>query len=99
MEATLYDNSGWSTSGKDNEELDLSSYDVLHLNLRPPPTGTLGSHFYLLEGKLEKPRLWSSEHVRHLNIHKSKQFILMQNMTIYDLSFYYSIIVFPLQSI
>ncbi|XP_074592645.1 uncharacterized protein LOC141848510 [Curcuma longa] len=62
MEATLYDNSGWSTTGKDNEKLDLSSYDVLHLNLRPPPTGTLGSHFYLLEGKLDKPRLWSSEH-------------------------------------
>ncbi|WOK99094.1 hypothetical protein Cni_G07806 [Canna indica] len=62
MEATLYDSSGWSASGTNDEKVDISSYDVLHLNLRPSPTGSLVPHFYTLEGKLERPKLWSSEH-------------------------------------
>ncbi|CAL9782470.1 unnamed protein product [Musa acuminata subsp. burmannicoides] len=61
MEATLYDNTGWYACGNNEGKVNLSSYDALHLNLRSPSIGIDGFHCYIFEGKLERPKLWSSE--------------------------------------
>jgi len=64
IEAALYDNCGLS----DSLDADLSSANVV--NLKPKPKATrrhcLGFHGYVLGGKIENPKLWSSEHVRNL---------------------------------
>lgn len=62
IEATLYDNAGWCNSGDNSGKMDLTSYDVVHMKLKSQPPGSLGFHGYHLVGKLERPRLWSSEH-------------------------------------
>lgn len=67
MEATLYDNTGWYACGNNEGKVDLSSYDALHLNLRSPSIGIDGFHCYIFEGKLERPKLWSSENVRNFD--------------------------------
>lgn len=66
MEATLYDNAGWCNGGDNSRKMDLTSYDVVHMKLKSQHAGRVGFHGYHLEGKLERPRLWSSEHVRNL---------------------------------
>ncbi|XP_025816492.1 uncharacterized protein LOC112893400 isoform X2 [Panicum hallii] len=60
IEAALYDNSGLSNS----LDADLSSANVVNLKPKPKPTRSpcLGFHGYVLGGKIENPKLWSSEH-------------------------------------
>ncbi|KAJ6832631.1 uncharacterized protein M6B38_343210 [Iris pallida] len=42
--------------------MDLISCDVMHMELKPTPLGVYGFNGYHLKGKLDSPRLWSSEH-------------------------------------
>lgn len=64
IEATLYDNSGLS----EGSDADLSSANVVDLKPKPKPIPNpcLGFRGYVLAGKIENPKLWSSEHVRGL---------------------------------
>jgi len=64
IEATLFDNSGLSNS----IDADLSSANAVNLKPKPKPTrGPFpGFHGYVLGGKIENPKLWSSEHVRDI---------------------------------
>lgn len=64
IEAALYDNSRLSNS----LNADLSSANVINLKPKPKQTGSPchGFHGYILGGKIENPKLWSSEHVRNL---------------------------------
>lgn len=65
IEATLYDDS--RQSGGLNS--DMSSANVVNLKAKPNPKGgpCHGFHGYVLGGKMENPKLWSSEKVRDLN--------------------------------
>lgn len=60
IEATLIDNSGLSNS----IDADLSSANAVNLKPKPKRTRSpcLGFHGYVLGGKIENPKLWSSEH-------------------------------------
>nr|CAB3479457.1 unnamed protein product [Digitaria exilis] len=60
IEAALYDNSRLSNS----LDADLSSVNVINLKPKPKQTGSPchGFHGYILGGKIENPKLWSSEH-------------------------------------
>ncbi|KAG8053927.1 hypothetical protein GUJ93_ZPchr0001g29589 [Zizania palustris] len=60
IEATLYDNYG----PFDGLSSDLSAANVVNLKLKPAskPRHCLGFHGYVLGGKIENPKLWSSEH-------------------------------------
>ncbi|XP_062208106.1 uncharacterized protein LOC133909612 isoform X2 [Phragmites australis] len=60
IEATLYDNSGLS----EGSDADLSSANVVDLKPKPKPIPNpcLGFRGYVLAGKIENPKLWSSEH-------------------------------------
>lgn len=64
IEAALYDNSRLSNS----LDADLSSANMINLKPKPKPTRSpcRGFHGYVLAGKIENPKLWSSEHVRNL---------------------------------
>lgn len=62
MEAALYDNTWWYDCENNEGNIDLSSYGLVHMKLMPSPNGSLGFHGYHLEGKLDRPKLWSSEH-------------------------------------
>ncbi|XP_020264636.1 uncharacterized protein LOC109840411 isoform X1 [Asparagus officinalis] len=62
MEATLYDNAGWYSFGDNEGKMDMASYAVTHMKRSSPPAGRLGFHGYQFEGKLDNPKLWSSEH-------------------------------------
>lgn len=64
IEATLYDTTTWS-GYQDN--MDLESYSILHMEPKVLPSGYLGFHGYQLVGRLERPKLWSAEHVSSLN--------------------------------
>lgn len=61
LEAALYDNTGYS-SGDANGVFDRSSYEVIHMVLQSPAFDIHGFHGYLLTGKFNEPKLWSSEH-------------------------------------
>ncbi|XP_072993143.1 uncharacterized protein [Typha latifolia] len=61
IEASLYDNAGWYDAAT-NECKDMNSFKVVNMKLKSPPTGSLGFQGIQLEGKLERPKLWSSEH-------------------------------------
>ncbi|KAK1279060.1 hypothetical protein QJS04_geneDACA016592 [Acorus gramineus] len=59
VEAELYD------TGRLNDvdgHMDVSTYDIVHLERGTFPKKVLGFHGYHLKGKLEKPKLWSAEH-------------------------------------
>lgn len=58
MEAMLYDNERWS---RNEGNMEMTSYAVAHMKLKSPPVGPRGFHGYQLEGKLDDPKLWSSE--------------------------------------
>lgn len=62
VEATLYDNTGWYASSSGEGNMDLISRDVMHMELKPTPLGVYGFNGYHLKGKLDSPKLWSSEH-------------------------------------
>lgn len=64
IEATLIDNSGLSNS----IDADLSSANAVNLKPKPKRTRSpcLGFHGYVLGGKIDNPKLWSSEHVRDI---------------------------------
>jgi beta-galactosidase len=64
IEATLFDNSGLSIS----IDAGLSYANAVNLKPKPNPTGSpcRGFHGYVLGGKIENPKLWSSEHVRDI---------------------------------
>jgi beta-galactosidase len=64
IEATLYDNYGPA----DVLTSDMSAASVANLKLKPAsrPKHCYGFHGYVLGGKVENPKLWSSEHVRDL---------------------------------
>lgn len=64
MEATLYDNAGWYPCGDNEGNMDITFNPVAHLKAKPPPAGCRGFIGYQLEGKLDRPKLWSCEHVR-----------------------------------
>lgn len=67
LEARLYDNSGLSDGFSADQ---LSSIVV---NLKPKTKSVsrcFGFHGYILGGKIESPKLWSSEHVRGLTREK-----------------------------
>jgi len=68
MEATLYDNTRWISCGANEGNMDMMPNAVAHMKLKPPPTWPLGFHGYQLEGKLDRPKLWSSEHVRNCHL-------------------------------
>lgn len=55
VEAKLFDISGWDKSGG---IADLLSSNVADMKYKSSSASTL-----VLEGKLERPRLWSAEHV------------------------------------
>ncbi|KAM1974337.1 hypothetical protein ACFX15_039247 [Malus domestica] len=57
-EASLFDMASWYSS---DGFADLASSNVASLKLNPSPSTRLGFHGYWLEGRLEKPRLWSAE--------------------------------------
>ncbi|XP_039016555.1 beta-galactosidase-like isoform X2 [Hibiscus syriacus] len=59
LEAVLYDFGSWYNR---NGNVDLLSTNVANMQLNCFPTRTLGFHGNMLEGKLEKPKLWSAEH-------------------------------------
>ncbi|KAH1055262.1 hypothetical protein J1N35_033327 [Gossypium stocksii] len=59
IEAALYDAGSWYNY---DGNVDLLSSNVANIELNRFPTQTLGFHGYMLEGKLEKPKLWSAEH-------------------------------------
>lgn len=61
IEAALYDAGSWY---KHDGNVDLLSSNVANIKLSPFPAETLGFHGYMLQGKLEKPKLWSAEDVR-----------------------------------
>lgn len=65
LEAILFDNRTW-----DNHEgqADLLSSNVANVKLTLLSATTLGFHGYVLGGRLEKPKLWSAEHVRKILI-------------------------------
>jgi hypothetical protein len=90
IEATLFDNSGLSNS----IDADLSYANAVNLKPKPKPTRSpcRGSHGYVLGGKIENPKLWSSEHVRDI-ITPGKfyyQTLLLQFNCIKAMSFNYS---------
>ncbi|XVF41109.1 hypothetical protein PTKIN_Ptkin01aG0254100 [Pterospermum kingtungense] len=58
IEAALYDAGSWY---KNDGNVDLLSSYVASIKLNPLPAGTLGFHGYVLQGNLEKPKLWSAE--------------------------------------
>lgn len=62
IEATLFDNSN----------SDMSAANVVDLKTKPKPEGgpCHGFHGYVLGGKVENPKLWSSEEVRNLILRK-----------------------------
>ncbi|OAY82049.1 Beta-galactosidase [Ananas comosus] len=62
IEASLYDNEGWHDCATNEGKVDLTSFNVANMELKSPPAGSLGFHGYHLSGKLEGPKLWSSEH-------------------------------------
>jgi beta-galactosidase len=64
IEAALYDTGSWYNS---EESPDLLSSNVANLKLTHSPMGILGFLGNFLEGKLEKPKLWSAEQVSNLN--------------------------------
>ena len=64
VEAALYDTGNWYNS---EESANLLSSNVANLKLTHSPMGILGFMGNVLEGKLEKPKLWSAEQVRNLN--------------------------------
>ncbi|MBA0748333.1 hypothetical protein Gogos_005172, partial [Gossypium gossypioides] len=59
IEAALYDAGSWYNC---DGNVDLLSSNVANIELNRFPTQTLGFHGYMLEGKLENPKLWSAEH-------------------------------------
>ncbi|KAG2250659.1 hypothetical protein Bca52824_080795 [Brassica carinata] len=58
--AVVFDTTSWYKSGGFSYELSPKVANV-KLNLSPSPV--LGFHGYLLEGKLDSPKLWSAEQV------------------------------------
>ncbi|XP_010554482.1 PREDICTED: uncharacterized protein LOC104824194 [Tarenaya hassleriana] len=58
IEAALYDPESWSNSGGYTYK---PSPSVANLKFNPSPSQSLGFHGYMLEGKLNAPKLWSSE--------------------------------------
>ncbi|KAJ6326055.1 hypothetical protein OIU78_013199 [Salix suchowensis] len=58
VEAALYDTGNWYNS---EESANLLSSNVANLKLTHSPMGILGFLGNVLEGKLEKPKLWSAE--------------------------------------
>lgn len=65
VEAALYDTGSWyNIEGSAN----LLSSNVANLKLNPSSSALLGFLGYVLEGKLEMPKLWSAEQVRNLNL-------------------------------
>ncbi|KAJ6934521.1 hypothetical protein NC651_009511 [Populus alba x Populus x berolinensis] len=58
IEAALYDTGSWYNG---EESPDLLSSNVANLKLTHSPMGILGFLGNFLEGKLEKPKLWSAE--------------------------------------
>lgn len=66
IEAALFDNSGLSNS----IDADLSYANAVNLKPKPKSTRSLGFHGYVLGGKIENPKLWSSEHVRDITPRK-----------------------------
>ncbi|KAH0468778.1 hypothetical protein IEQ34_002010 [Dendrobium chrysotoxum] len=61
IEASLYDNTGYSY-GDVNGVFDLNPYKVIHMVVKSPAVDIHGFHGYLLTGKFNEPKLWSSEH-------------------------------------
>jgi beta-galactosidase len=68
IEATLFDNYG----PYDGFNSDMSAANVVNLKAKPNPKGgpCHGFHGYVLGGKMDNPKLWSSEKVRDLVIGK-----------------------------
>lgn len=62
MEAMLYDNERLPSCIANEGNVDMTSYAVAHMKYKLPPAEQRGFHGYHLEGKLDNPRLWSSEH-------------------------------------
>jgi beta-galactosidase len=76
IEATIFDNSGPS----DGLNSDMSAANVVNLKSKPNPKGgpCHGFHGYVLGGKMENPKLWSSEKVRDLILGKFHKMLLLQ---------------------
>jgi beta-galactosidase len=68
IEATIFDNS------------DMSVANVVNLKSKPNPKGgpCHGFHGYVLGGKMQNPKLWSSEKVRDLILGKFHKMLLLQ---------------------
>jgi beta-galactosidase len=62
IEAALYDTGSWYNF---DGYADLLASNVANIKLNPS-TASLGFHGYVLDGRLEMPRLWSAEQVREL---------------------------------
>ncbi|KAJ3676245.1 hypothetical protein LUZ60_003657 [Juncus effusus] len=56
IEALLYD-----TSNELNSNDDLISSSLVNFKIKPAPARSFGFHGHRLEGKMERPKLWSSE--------------------------------------
>lgn len=67
IEASLYDNTGYSY-GDVNGVFDLNPYKVVHMVVKSPAVDIHGFHGYLLAGKFNEPKLWSSEHVSNIEL-------------------------------
>lgn len=60
MEATLYDT---MPSYGEIDNLNISSLEAFHLDFEQSPEAYPQFQGYQLVGKVEKPKLWSAEHV------------------------------------
>ncbi|XP_077218158.1 glycoside hydrolase family 2 protein [Tasmannia lanceolata] len=58
IEAVLYDTTRWNDSGSN---VDVSSFEVAHMELDQSPKERNGFYGFNLVGKLEMPKLWSAE--------------------------------------
>ncbi|XAR63530.1 Beta-galactosidase [Bertholletia excelsa] len=58
IEAAVYDNQNWQDTSQDT---DLLSSQVAQLKLSESSSASLGFQEYLLQGKLQMPKLWSAE--------------------------------------
>ena len=87
IEATLFDNS----ESSDDLNSDMSATNVVNLKTKPKPKGgpCHGFHGYVLGGKVENPKLWSSEKVRNLILGK-----FYKNISI-TIELLYLITIFP----